>query len=38
MILRFSAFEFDSAQRELRRDGVVLPLEPRVYTVLDSPL
>jgi hypothetical protein len=23
---RFSAFEFDSEQRELRRDGVVLPL------------
>ncbi len=35
MIFGFEAFEFDSERRELRRDGVVLALEPKVYAVLD---
>ncbi len=34
-VFGFEAFEFDSERRELRRDGVVLALEPKVYAVLD---
>ena len=30
MILRFEAFEFDTEQRELRRDGVVLAIVTEV--------
>ena len=34
MIRRFGAFELDEARRTLRRDGVVVPVEPKVFTLL----
>lgn len=35
MIMRFATFEFDTEQRELRHDGTVLSLQPKVYVVLN---
>ena len=33
-VLRFNEFEFDPDRRELRRDGEVVPLEPKVFALL----
>lgn len=33
-VLRFGDCEFDTDRRELRRDGEVVPLEPRVFALL----
>src|SRR5215510_3363930 len=33
-VYRFDACELDTARRELRRDGVLVDCEPRVYEVL----
>jgi len=33
-VLKFGDFELDVASRELRRDGEVVPLEPRVFSLL----
>ena len=33
-VLRFNDCEFDPARRELRRNGEVVPLEPRVFALL----
>ena len=34
MIYKFGDFTVNTAKRELRRDGVVVPLEPRSYELL----
>lgn len=34
MIRRFGAFELDELTRTLRRDGVVVPVEPKVFALL----
>jgi TolB-like protein len=34
MIYRFDAFELDTAAQELRRGGLVLPVEPQVFALL----
>ena len=33
-VLRFEDFELDIASREMRRSGEVVPLEPRVFSLL----
>lgn len=35
MPLRFGAFAFDAAARELRRDGALLPLSPKAFRLLE---
>jgi DNA-binding winged helix-turn-helix (wHTH) protein len=35
MPLRFGAFTFDPAARELRRDGAVVPLSPKAFRLLE---
>jgi pimeloyl-ACP methyl ester carboxylesterase/DNA-binding winged helix-turn-helix (wHTH) protein len=35
MVYRFAGFELDVARRELRREGVVRPLQPQVFAVLE---
>lgn len=35
MAIRFGAFTFDSRLRELRRDGVPLPLSPKAFRLLE---
>jgi DNA-binding winged helix-turn-helix (wHTH) protein len=35
MPLRFGAFSFDPRARELRRDGVVVPLSPKAFRLLE---
>jgi DNA-binding winged helix-turn-helix (wHTH) protein len=35
MPLRFGAFTFDAAARELRRDGAVVPLSPKAFRLLE---
>jgi DNA-binding winged helix-turn-helix (wHTH) protein len=32
---RFGEFVFDTASRELTRDGVVVPLQPKVFRLLE---
>ena len=33
-VIRFNDCEFDQDRRELRRDGEIVPLEPRVFALL----
>ena len=35
-ILRFSVFELDLERRELRRRGIVVPLPPQPFAVLEE--
>ena len=35
MPLRFGAFAFDAAARELRRDGALVPLSPKAFRLLE---
>lgn len=35
MLLRFGTFTFDATARELRRDGVVVPLSPKAFRLLE---
>jgi len=34
LIFRFGAYEIDLVQQEVRRDGIVVPVEPQVFDVL----